>query len=159
MKKFNNILVIIALIFVIIGNLLYWGAKLFRYINREDYNKDIGNIEFRAEGDVNSVNIKVQCADVEITAADSFGCRLENVDVSTSSAYVRDNTFFIDARNKENMNILGWDIGTAVDPGVRSKVYVNMPEDQLDNFRAEIIQSSAVSFSFSVSMNRPSKIG
>ncbi|MBR4726242.1 MAG: DUF4097 family beta strand repeat protein [Lachnospiraceae bacterium] len=138
MKKFNNVLLIIALIFVIIGNLLYWGAKLIKHINREDYNKNIGNATYDVNGEVDSVNINVQSVDVVITAADSFGCRFENVDTSTSNAYIKDNTLFIEAKNKENMDILGWNVGNCIDPGTKAKVYVYIPAKELKNFKIDM---------------------
>ena len=138
MKKFSNILLITALIMVVVANLLFWGAKIIRYINREDYNKDIGNVNYSVSGKPNALKIDAQAVDVVIKTGDTFGCLMENVDKSQSGTYVDNTTLCVEAKNKENISILGWDIGNCLDPQVRAKVTVTVPSGSLESFELDL---------------------
>ena len=138
MKKFNNILLICALILVLIGNLLYWGAKGYKYFKRDTYNKDVGNKQYEVYGEIHSVDISAQYADIEIRTGQNCGCYVENMDTSKTKAYVSNGTMYVKAANRDNMVVLGWNIGNIIDPGDRAKIVVYIPEEAMKNFRIDL---------------------
>ncbi|MCR5332142.1 MAG: DUF4097 domain-containing protein [Lachnospiraceae bacterium] len=138
MKRIINVLLICALILVVLGNLLYWGSKGYRYIRRDELNKNIGNKQFEIEQDILSVDITAQYADIEIQNAEQWGCYIENMDISKTEAYVTDRTLYVKAANRENMEVLGWNIGNSIDPGEKAKLIVYIPQDELRNFKIDV---------------------
>ncbi|MCR5324220.1 MAG: DUF4097 domain-containing protein [Lachnospiraceae bacterium] len=138
MKKFSNIILIIALALVVLGNILYWGPKLYKNIKADELSKDVGSHKYEIEGYIDSVEAVIQAANVEIKIADSFSCYIENMDLSKSDVYVSEGKLHINAQNRENMEVLGWNIGNIADPGKKAKVTIYITKDVLRSFKLEL---------------------
>ena len=138
MKKAGSIILIIALVFVIIGNIMYWGAKIYKHAKGDEINADIGNYDYIVNGDVNSIKLEARFAHVEIHVSNTFSCTFENVDLSGSSVEEVDGVLNIKAVNYENMRVFGWDIGNAVDPETISKVVLYVPEPVFYNTTVDV---------------------
>ena len=137
MKKFSNIVLIIALAFVVLGNILFWGPRLYRNIKADELDKNIGNKKYETEGFIDSIEANIEAADVNIILSDSFSCYFENLDLSRSDAYVSEGILHINARNYENMEVLGWNLGNGIDAGAKAKVTIAVPDDMLRSLKLE----------------------
>ena len=138
MKKFSNIVLIIALSLVVLGNLLYWGPKVYKYFKNDEIHQNIGSSDQKTEGFIDSIEAAIQSADVNIVLSDSISCSFENVDLSTSEAYVSEGILHITAKNYENMEILGWNIGDVIDKVSKAKVTIYVTEDILRSIKLEV---------------------
>ena len=126
MKKFTKIILIISLVLVVIGNMMYWGAKLYKFFS-DDYDTTVGSRAFEISEAFDSIDINAQYANVQILPGDTCTCTMDNVELDVSDVYVSDYTLHVVAKNKENMNIFGWNIGNIVDGGEPSKIILHVP--------------------------------
>ena len=149
MKKFNKIVLITALVLVVLGNIMYWGVKLYRYIRSDELNKDVRNMEYEIDANIRGIRIEAEAAKVVVhnsgsvesyyvSAPNPIRCILENVDSQRSDVYVEEGILNIKARNIENMEILGWNIGDGVDPENDAKVELWLPGAEYESFMTEI---------------------
>ena len=142
MKKFTRVILIITLILVALGNLMYWGTKIYRHIRSGEIYKSIGSRAYEVTGEVNRIKVSAQYAVVKIYSPGEYDrkadddvhrCYLENVDISRSEVYIENGVLLINAFNAENMEVLGWNAGDVADTDKDARVTLWLSKEEYDS--------------------------
>ena len=136
MKKFIKVLVIASAVLAVLGNLFYWGARLYRHIKEDELCKNVGNLETYFDEPVKWVSILAESADVRIEKGDRTGCSITDTYLPASDIRIENGRMYVTAKNADTAVVSGWRVGNSIKGGTKVTVYLS--EKDYDNFDLEV---------------------
>ena len=140
MDNFSKTILKLAAVFAAISFVLFCGSRLYTRFTPTDKKNTVGNVEYTFYDEINWIIIDAGAADIYLQTHTgiSFGCRMENISISTCEAYVENDTLRITERDPSSAVILGHNIGNSLKTEDRARIYLYVPDQTIERLKIDL---------------------